>query len=279
MTRASGAGAVALPVEPVAAPSAEDRPGRSPAVIQSVDRAIDVLEYLARHGEGAVTDVASVMQVHKSTVFRLLAALEARGLVEQVSERGKYRLGSGILRLAGAAAERLDIVEQSREVTRRLALEIGDTVNVARYEAGAAVNLDQARGAAAVASHNWVGQATALHATSSGKVLLAHLDRDLRERHLAGPLERFTPATVTDPDRLRRQLDECLATGWASTIEELELGLNAVAAPIRQHDGTVVAAVSVSGPSYRLTPERIPVVARSTVAAADAISRRLGRIG
>ncbi len=279
MTRVSAAGAVALPVELVAPPPVEDRHGRPPAVIQSVDRAIDVLEYLARYGEGAVTDVASVLRVHKSTVFRLLAALEARGLVEQVSERGKYRLGSGILRLAGAAAERLDIVEQSREVTRRLALEIGETVNVARYEAGAAVNLDQARGAAAVTSHNWVGQATALHATSSGKVLLAHLDRDLRERHLVGPLERFTPATVTDPDRLRQQLEECLAAGWAFTIEELELGLNAVAAPIRQHDGSVIAAVSVSGPSYRLTPERIPVVARSTVAAADEISRRLGRIG
>src|SRR5487761_2537415 len=93
-----------------------------PAVIQSVDRAIDVLEYLARQGDGAVTDLAIHLGVHKSTAFRLLAALEARGLVEQVSVRGRYRLGFGIVRLAGATAARLDLVEQSRPVTVRLAL-------------------------------------------------------------------------------------------------------------------------------------------------------------
>jgi DNA-binding IclR family transcriptional regulator len=247
-----------------------------PPVIQSVDRAIDALEYLARHDDGSVTDLAAALEVHKSTAFRLLAVLEARGLVEQVSERGRYRLGFGIVRLAGAAAGRIDLVEQSRPVTSRMALEVGETVNVARLEAGAVVNVDQVRGPAAITSHNWVGQRTPLHATSSGKILLAHLDPAARERLLAVPLERFTPSTVTDPAELRRQLDAAFATGWAYTLEELELGLNAVAAPIRQHDGAVVAALSVSGPSYRLSPERIPAVAPSVVAAAGEIGRRLG---
>ena len=272
---ASGPGPVATTTRagsPVREPPA---PG-SPAVIQSVDRAVDVLEYLARHGDAAVTDLATALGVHRSTAFRLLAALEARGLVEQVSERGRYRLGFGIVRLAGASAARLDLVEQSRPVTQRLALELADTVNVARLEAGAAVNVDQVRGPAAVTSHNWMGQRTPLHATSSGKVLLAHLDREARDRLLAEPLERFTPATITDPAMLRRELDAVIAAGWASTVEELELGLNAVAAPIRQHDGTVIAAVSVSGPSYRLAAGRIPEVAVTVVAAADEISGRLG---
>jgi IclR family transcriptional regulator, acetate operon repressor len=272
---ASGPGPVATTTRagsPVREPPA---PG-SPAVIQSVDRAVDVLEYLARHGDAAVTDLATALGVHRSTAFRLLAALEARGLVEQVSERGRYRLGFGIVRLAGASAARLDLVEQCRPVTQRLALELADTVNVARLEAGAAVNVDQVRGPAAVTSHNWMGQRTPLHATSSGKVLLAHLDPEARDRLLAEPLERFTPATITDPAMLRRELDAVIAAGWASTVEELELGLNAVAAPIRQHDGTVIAAVSVSGPSYRLAAGRIPEVAVTVVAAADEISGRLG---
>jgi IclR family transcriptional regulator, acetate operon repressor len=257
-------------------PVREPAAAGSPAVIQSVDRAVDVLEYLARHGDASVTDLATKLDVHRSTAFRLLAALEARGLVEQVSERGRYRLGFGIVRLAGASAARLDLVEQSRPVTQRLALEVADTVNVARLEAGAAVNVDQVRGPASVTSHNWVGQRTPLHATSSGKVLLAHLDRQEQDRLLAGPLERFTPATITDPAALRRELDVVAEAGWASTIEELELGLNAVAAPIRQQDGVVIAALSVSGPSYRLVPARIPGIALAVVSAADEISGRLG---
>jgi len=248
----------------------------APALIQSVDRAVDVLEHLARHGDVSVTDVAAALGVHKSTASRLLAALESRDLVEQVSERGRYRLGFGIVRLAAAANVRLELVEQSRPITRRLALEVGETVNVARLETDAAVNVDQVRGPAAIASHNWIGQPTPLHATSSGKVLLAHLDPSERERLLRAPLARFTPATITDPAELLHQLRRAADEGWASTVEELEDGLNAVAAPIRDHDGNVIAAVSVSGPSYRLTPARIVAVAQLVVAAAGEISERLG---
>lgn len=249
------------------------------SAIRSVDRAIDVLEHLAREGTSAVTDVAVALGVHKSTASRLLSALEARGLVEQDGERGKYRLGFGIVRLAGAAALRLDLVEQSRPVTRRLAAEVGETVNVARLEAGAAVNVDQVRGPAGITAYDWVGQRTPLHATSSGKVLLAHLDAAARDRILAEPLARFTPATITDPAVLRRQLEAVRAAGWASTTEELEAGLNAVAAPIRGRDGAVIAAVSVSGPSYRLTADRVSEVAAAVTAAAVEIGRRLGWFG
>jgi DNA-binding IclR family transcriptional regulator len=252
------------------------RASDAPPLIQSVDRAIDVLEYLAERDDGAVTDLAAALGVHKSTAFRLLAALEARGLVEQVSERGRYRLGFGLLRLAGATAARLDLVEQSRPVTRRLAAELGETVNVARIEGDAVINIDQVLGGATVATQNWVGQRTPLHATSNGKVLLAAAEPAERARLLARPLERYTPATITDRDELERELANVAALGWADTTEELELGLNAIAAPIRGHDGSVVAAVSVSGPSYRLGSDRFGAVAASVVAAGDEIGRRLG---
>ena len=252
------------------------RASDAPPLIQSVDRAIDVLEYLAERDDGAVTDLAAALGVHKSTAFRLLAALEARGLVEQVSERGRYRLGFGLLRLAGATAARLDLVEQSRPVTRRLAAELGETVNVARIEGDAVINIDQVLGGATVATQNWVGQRTPLHATTNGKVLLAAAEPAERARLLARPLERYTPATITDRDELERELANVAALGWADTTEELELGLNAIAAPIRGHDGSVVAAVSVSGPSYRLGSDRFEAVAEAVVAAGDEIGRRLG---
>jgi IclR family transcriptional regulator, acetate operon repressor len=252
------------------------RAADAPPLIQSVDRAIDVLEYLAEHEDVAVTDLAAALAVHKSTAFRLLAALETRGLVEQVSERGRYRLGFGLVRLAGAAASRLDLVEQSRPVIRRLATQIGETVNVARLEDDAVINIDQVLGGATVATQNWVGQRTPLHATSNGKVLLAFADPGERARLLARPLEVLTPATITDRATLEAELARTVASGWASTREELELGLNAIAAPIRGRDGTVVAAVSLSGPSYRLSPDRFEAVAGFVVAAGIEISRRLG---
>src|SRR3954453_265743 len=118
--------------------------------VQSVDRAISVLEILAQRGEAGVSEIALEIAVHKSTAFRLLGALEARGLVEQAEDRGKYRLSFGLVRLAGGVAARLDLTQQSRPVCRRLADEIGETVNLAVARSHYAVNLDQVRGPSAV---------------------------------------------------------------------------------------------------------------------------------
>ncbi|MEW1545689.1 IclR family transcriptional regulator [Streptomyces tsukubensis] len=249
---------------------------RGAAAVQSVDRAVSVLESLARHGEAGVTEIADELGVHKSTAFRLLGALENRGLVTQARERGKYSLGAGLIRLAGAAAGRLDIAQESAPLCRALADEIGDTVNVAVLDDDAAVNVAQARGAASVTSYNWIGRRTPLHATSSGKVLLAHAPAAVRERVLAAGPTAYTPHTVTSPALLARLLDETAERGYAIAVEELETGLNAVAAPVRCHDGTVAGALSVSGPAYRLRAELLPEFAERVVAVAGLLSRQLG---
>lgn len=237
--------------------------------VQSVDRAIAILKILARDGASRVTDLAAELDVHKSTAFRLLAALEQGGLVEQSGDRGRYRLGFGVVRLAGAATAQLDLAKESREVCLRLAGELGETVNVAVPRDGCAVNISQVRGPSAISGHNWVGQRTPAHATSSGKVLLAFGALALPE-----VLDRFTPLTITDARLLG--LAEIRRRGWAFTVEELELGLNAVAAPVLGGDGAVVAAVSVSGPSYRLTPQRLPEVGEVMADGAREISQRIG---
>ncbi len=249
---------------------------RTESPVQSVDRAVTILEILARGGETGVTELAAALGVHKSTAFRLTAALEMRGLVEQPGERGKYRLGLGLVRLAGAATVRMDLSQQSRPVCERLAVEVAETINVAILDDDQAVNIDQVFGPSALTTHNWVGQRTPLHATSSGKVLLAHLPAELLKKRLAAPLERYTPRTVTGRKALAAQLEQILTDGFAFCIEELEQGLNAVAAPVHALNGQVVAAISASGPSFRLTEERIPAVAAAVRAAADEVSARLG---
>jgi DNA-binding IclR family transcriptional regulator len=250
-----------------------------PALVQSVDRALTILEILARRRDAGVTDIGKELGVHKSTAFRLLAVLESRGFVEQSEDRGTYRLGFGVVRLAGTITAQLDLTRQSRPACEQLAADLGETVNVAILDDDRAVNITQVRGAASIASYNWVGQQTPLHATSSGKVLLAYAPANVRTSVLAAPLERFTPSTITDAAALKESLDEIRVTGWASTEEEYEVGLNAVAAPVRGADGAVIAALSVSGPAYRLTADSFPEVAERVIAAANEVGARMGFFG
>ncbi|WP_245646131.1 IclR family transcriptional regulator [Nocardiopsis trehalosi] len=252
--------------------------GKETVPVQSVDRAITVLEILARHGQAGVTDIAAELGVHKSTAFRLVGALERRGLVEQPGLRGKYRLGFGIIRLAGTMAAGLDLTQQSRRVCEDLAAELGETVNVAIPSGDMVVNVDQVRGSSAVVSQNWVGRQSPMHATSTGKVLMAHMRDAERRRLLAGPLERLTPATVTDPDALAAALAGVRERGYATAVEELEVGLNAVAAPIRGITGEVIAAVSASGPSYRMERDKLAEIGATVYEAAERISLRMGHM-
>lgn len=245
--------------------------------VQSVDRAITVLEILARDGSAGVSDVAAEIGVHKSTAFRLLASLEDRDLVEQNHERGKYQLSFGVLRLASAIPARLDLGRQAQAVVDDLAERLDETINVAVVREHYAVNVQQALGSAAVASQNWVGRLTPLHATSSGKVLLAFMEDRQRDAILDGAaLEAFTEHTITSPQRLRRELAQICEDGVATAHDEFELGLNAAAVPVRDHTGAVIAAVSASGPAYRLDKESIHARTDELKAAGDDISRRMG---
>lgn len=245
--------------------------------MQSVDRAITVLEFLAKQGEAGITEIAGELGVHKSTASRLVSVLQARGLVEQLSARGKYTIGIGIVRLAGAASNRTDIASLSQPVCEQLAEELGETVNVAiMAEDGVAVNIAQSRASSAIAVQNWIGQRTPLHATSSGKVLLANLPLARRRALLRRRLEEFTPKTITDASELNTELDSIVRDGYSWCFEEFELGLHAAAVPVRGDHGDVVAALSVSGPAYRLTRERIKQVSVELIRTAGELSANLG---
>jgi DNA-binding IclR family transcriptional regulator len=244
--------------------------------VQSVGRALGILEALADGGEMGVTELGRLLGVHKATASRLVATLADRGLVERNPETDKYRLGFGLIHLAGAALAGLELVRQAHPVLEDLAERTRETVNLAVLEGDAVLHVDQIAGTRSVVSVSWVGRRTPVHCTSNGKVLLAFLDGPERERLLASPLERRTANTIVDPDQLRAQLVEVQARGYAQTVEELEEGLNAVAAPVHRADGEVVAAVSVAGPAFRMRPAELPRIGRMAVDAAGAISRRMG---
>ncbi len=252
--------------------------GDPPAAVQSVDRALQVLDILAELGQAGVTEIAAELGVHKSTVSRVVAVLEARDFVEQVSERGKYRIGFAITRLARASGAHLDLVKMSQDICDALSVDVGETANLAILDDNRIVNIVEAIGPAEITLRTWVGQSCPAYATSSGKVLLAGLDSaEVRARMKAG-FEPFTDTTITSISELANQLAAVRDRGWASANEELEVGLNAIGAPVYDEHSQVVAALSVSGPTYRLGMERFEEVAKLTTAAADEISHRLGWI-
>mgnify|MGYP003289580059 CR=1 FL=1 len=173
---------------------------------------------------------------------------------------------------AAAAAEAPGIVADVRAW-----LDSIDPPDAAEFERRA--KIDQVVASPLIVTVNWVGTRTPVHCTSNGKVLLAHMPEPERQQLLARPLEAVTARTVTDPARLRRQLEEVRARGYATIQDELEEGLNAVAAPVRRLSGEVIAALSISGPSFRVRAVDLARLGRLTIDAAGAVSRRLGYTG
>ncbi|MGZ5299948.1 MAG: IclR family transcriptional regulator [Actinomycetota bacterium] len=246
--------------------------------LQSVARAIRALELIAEAGALRVTELGRLLDVHKATASRLIATLAERGLVERDPVSEKYRLGFGLIRLAGAAMAGLDLVRTAHPILEDLAERTHETVNLGVLSGDAVVYVDQISGTRAIVSVSWVGRRTPLHCTSNGKVLMANMPEPERDRLVARPLERPTAHTIADPATLIVQLREIRIRGYAQTLEELEEGLNAVAAPVRGSDGEVVAALSVSGPAFRMRAVDLPRIARLTMEAAGAVSRRLGYV-
>jgi DNA-binding IclR family transcriptional regulator len=243
--------------------------------VQSVDRAITVMELLSRRGWSGVTEVAKELEINKSTSYRLLTTLRDRGLVEQDPATEKYRLGFGLVTLASSVTADLDVARCSRPVCDRLAQQTRETITVAVLEGDDAVILYQCNTRSSALSVDWSGRHTPLHATAAGKIFLHYMPEDQRRRIFRRSLQSYTENTIVDPKALREDIRGHGRDYWY-TIEELEVGLNAIAAPVRCAEGLVVAAVSVSGPAFRLPPKSFPEIGELCVQAADEISRCLG---
>lgn len=240
-------------------------------MVQTVDRALSVLLAFDSEDELRVTELAGRLGVHRSTASRIAATLEARGFLERVPASDAFRLGPelGRIGLLASGARRLGVL--ARGEMERLAAERGETVTLAVLAGEDALTIAQVDGRYFVASGSWVAARTPLHCTSDGKVLLAFDGVELPD----GPLEARTRRTITSRDDLRRELETVRREGWAHAIGELEDGLNGVAAPVLDSAERCRAALSVSGPSYRVSPDALPELAARCKEAAGAIGAQL----
>jgi DNA-binding IclR family transcriptional regulator len=246
--------------------------------VQSVDRAVAILKsFSLETPERGVGELSHELGLHKSTVSRLAKTLEQGGLLSRNPHTGRYRLGLDLLRLADQVASYMDLREMARPALRQLAQECQESVNLVVLDAGQVINLEQfVPPERQVKNIGRVGRRMWPHCTAAGKVLLASLPPAELEHVLPGELASFTPHTITDRARLGQELTLVRQQGHAEAREELEEGLNALAAPIHDHTGQVVAAAAVAGPAYRVTPEQIPRLAARLLEVTQQISVWLG---
>jgi IclR family acetate operon transcriptional repressor len=245
--------------------------------VRSVDRAAALLLALGESpGAAGVTELARRLGLHKSTASRLLATLERRGLVEQDEETGKYRLGLVVIRLAERAERTLDLRGIATPELERLARLTHETTGLGVLDGDEILNVAQVDGPNLIAMGDWTGRSTPLHCVAAGKVIMAALAEREVVRIVKRGLPRYTERTIVELEPLLEELARIRRRGYATAFGEFEAGLNAVAAPVHDARGQVIAAVDVWGPIFRLTPRRIPELAAQVRATAAAISVRLG---
>ncbi len=248
---------------------------KAPAGTQSVLRAIGLLKAFSRE-QPAMTlgELCAAERLTRTTGHRLLAALESEGLVAR-DPRGRYHLGSTVIALGARAALGHDLRAACRPVLERLARETGETATLEVLSEGRMLIVDEVSGRHLVTATPEVGTRWPVYATSTGKALLATLGAGERRRLLAPPLTRYTPSTLTDPEALERELDRVRARGWATAVEELEVGAAAVAAAVRDPLGRAVGAISIGGPVSRLTRRRLAALGRGLRRAAAGLPSRM----
>jgi len=240
---------------------------------QAVRRAIAVLKAFSDDApEMGVTEVSRKVDLHKSTVYRLLSAFEGEGLIAKSLETGKYRLGPELIVLGEQVLRHTDVHRVALPFLKDLAERTGETVDLEVLSGSNVVTIEEIAGKHVVAAAGAIGMPWAAHATSTGKVLLAHQPPEKQ-------LKKFPPRTITDTKVLGRDLLKIREQGYAVSFGELEDHLVALAMPIRSRNGDAVAAVSISGPDTRLTPDKLPALIRTGLESCAKISARLGYHG
>ena len=240
---------------------------------RAVVRAITVLKALGRSTSAyGVTELGTATGLSKATVFRLLGALENEGMVARDGSSGTYRLGPQVISLGASALSTTDLRAIAHDELVRLTEESGETATLEIMSDAEIVVLDEVQARFLFGATPEIGRSWPAHATSTGKLLLA-----LSDRMPAIPrLTRFAPRTITTRAELGRELARIRHHGYAEAVDELEPGLVAIAAPIRNHLGCVVAALSLNGPGTRLGPKRRRALLPKLCRSAGRVSRRLG---
>ena len=247
---------------------------------QVLDRTYQILDILAKEDSGlGVTGLMTRLGLNKSTTHRLVMVLESYRFIEKNPETGKYQLGSRILALGLSALSRLGIQQVAMPHLRHLVAESGETAHIGVLRDGEVISIANVRSTQALHAPSETGTRHPVHCSSLGKAILAFGPDDDVELFLKDrKLEGFTRNTITSHPMFLREIEIVRQNGYALDDEERENGLRCIGAPVRNNIGEVVAAVSIAGPVFRISRDRLPALASLVMDAAAQISASLGYV-
>ena len=247
-------------------------------VVQSVERTLSILEVLAENREGlGVTEISEKVGLHKSTVYRLLATLIYKGYVIQDIETNKYKTTFKLFELGNKRIEKMDILSASKPYTKKLMERVNEVVHLVVREGNMIVYIDKVEADNTIRMASSIGKRNPMYCTSVGKAILAHLpSQEVEEVWANSKIEKRTNNTITDFQELKKELAIIRERGFAVDNEENEFGVRCIGAPIFNRFGQIEGAISISGPTIRLTEEKIAAMADEVKMCSEQISKELG---
>ena len=226
-------------------------------LINSVDRALRILDLFSeRDTELKLTEIGQQLNLHKSTVHGLLRTLSHHGYISQNMENGKYRLGMKLVERSNIALQAMDIRRIAQPYLREVAHELGDTTHLVILEGDEAVYIDKVEGERSILQYSRVGKRAPLYCTAVGKVLVSHKEStEIKRLAMKQSYEIHTESTIANPLQFEEEIEKVREKGYGVDDEELQIGLRCLAVPIYNYDGKIIASISVSGSSNRLSRE------------------------
>ena len=249
--------------------------------IKVLEKTFSILEILLQHGSSMhMTEISKKLGLYPSTIHRILDTLKHWGYVEQDPHTQKYRLGLKLLELGMAKLQQMDLVKEATPYLKELVNQCNETVHLGVLEAGEVLYLAKEESSQTIRMISYVGKRAPLHCTALGKVLLAYLSEEERKKILGEKvLPRLTENTITDKMELEKELGKVREQGFALDREENEKDVRCVAAPIRNYQGEVIAAISISSPIFRIDKNAQNNLKKALIEVSEKISKRLGYNG
>jgi len=245
--------------------------------VRAVERAIHILNCFDDENPiRGISEIAQAVGLHKATTHRIVTTLLNYGYLERAGDDQRYRLGLRLVGLGFKVIRRMDLRREAIPYMTQLVEQWDEVCDLSIFDQGRVFYVEVIRGSHALTISAAIGQRLPAYCTASGKLFLAYLPPEELNTILDKPLRTYTKNTVTSPDALRQQFDTIRHQGYSFDDEELEAGIRAVAAPICNHTGEIIAAISIPGPTSRMTDDRISQIIPALITSAQNISRRMG---
>ncbi len=247
-------------------------------IVNSVDRALSIVELISNHSDGlGITEIGEKLDLHKSTVHRLLQTLIYKGFVVQDNNSRNYMISFKLFEIGQRKVEGLDILEISKKHIKRLVKQVNETVHLVVRDKNEVAYIDKMEADNTISMSSKIGRRSPMYSTSVGKAILAYSEKlDIEKIWKSSEIIKFTENTITDYEKFIEELDKIKQQGYAIDNEEHELGVRCIGVPVFNRFGEVEAAISVSGPAMRMDKEKIDRIKKDVMESAREIGRELG---